>query len=312
MAATKTAEKKSKPRPKSEPAPVQAHSAHTVASPEEAIAAAHKQAYNNEHPQKAFEHFRPLAEKVSTADLSVFTGEPLVMRANIKTAFDILAPHLTKAVARLHTPNLHEIFELPSLVMGLSYAATRVPTTKLSEGEIDRMLAEGAPWREMMFLYLRAVSHPFLNLVPAERVNGIIEGKGKLDKAQDFVALAGVFAEFQERLKGKHPFPEDKLDLLSSLGGALVLSMRSGRAPKEAPKRTPESILRDQMASLVVDRYDDLQVIAAVALGKRRADELLPALRSTAGLSLSSDDAEPVEDAADATASPAAPAQKPA
>jgi hypothetical protein len=76
-----------------------------------------------------------------------------------------------------------------------------------------------------------------------------------------------------------------------TLPGALVQQMRHGRANKEAPKRTQESILRDQMASLVADRYDDLQVIAAVALGKRKADELLPALRSTAGLAVAEEPA---------------------
>ncbi len=34
---------------------------------------------------------------------------------------------------------------------------------------------------------------------------------------------------------------------------------------------------------MVVDRYDHLQVLATIALGKRKADELLPALRSSVG-----------------------------
>lgn len=38
------------------------------------------------------------------------------------------------------------------------------------------------------------------------------------------------------------------------------------------------------MAALVTDRCDHLQVLAAVALGKRKADEFLPALRSVVGL----------------------------
>ncbi len=53
-----------------------------------------------------------------------------------------------------------------------------------------------------------------------------------------------------------------------------------GNAPAPIAKRTPESILRDQFAALVEDRYDHLQVIATVALGKRGADALLPALRT--------------------------------
>jgi hypothetical protein len=47
-------------------------------------------------------------------------------------------------------------------------------------------------------------------------------------------------------------------------------------------KRSSESILRDQFALLVAERYDQLLVMTAIALGKREADELLPALRSSA------------------------------
>jgi hypothetical protein len=59
--------------------------------------------------------------------------------------------------------------------------------------------------------------------------------------------------------------------------------VRPGNAIVEVAKRSKESILRDQLASLVVDRYDHLQVLATIALGKRKADELLPALRSSVG-----------------------------
>ena len=92
-----------------------------------------------------------------------------------------------------------------------------------------------------------------------------------------------MLAEFGPALSGKHPFPDDKLDLLSTLGGTLVQNIRPGNAIAEIAKRSRESILRDQFASLVVERYDQLQVLAAVALGKRKADELLPALRSAVG-----------------------------
>jgi hypothetical protein len=256
-------------------------------SPEALIEAARAAAFNDEAPQHAFEHFRPLAEKVPTADLPVFTGQPLLLRANIKAALALLEPHPPAAVGKLREPKLQEVFELSSLVMALEFAGGRVPIAKLSAGEIDKMLTEGAPWRELMLSFLEVASHPLLNLLPAERVAKVRAGKGKLDKAQDFVALPGLFAEFKGALEGKHPFPGDKLDLLATLGGTLVQQVKPGRAMTEVAKRTSEAILRDQLAALVAERYDDLQVLAAVALGKRKADELLPALRSAVGSSTS-------------------------
>lgn len=271
-------------------------------SPEAIIAEAKAKAFTDESPERAFAHFRPLAEKVPAADLPLFTGQPLLMRANIRTALQAVDPHLPAAVSKLRDPRLTEVFELPSLVMALEFAAGRVPVAKLGAGEIDRMLAEGAPWRDLMLTYLEVASHPLVGLLPRERVAAVRAGQGKLDKAQDFVALPGLFAEFGAALAGKHPFPADKLDLMATLGGALVQQVRPARAITEAPKRTVESILRDQLAALVTERYDHLQVLAAVALGKRKADELLPALRSAVGLG---GPAAPEQPAPEQPASPA-------
>jgi hypothetical protein len=157
-----------------------------------------------------------------------------------------------------------------------------VPVAKLSTGEIQAMLDEGAPWREVMLRYLEVVSHPVLGLLPENRVRAIRQGTGKLDKARDFVAIAGMFAEYEAALAGKHPFDKAQLDRLATLGGALVQQLVPGGAPAPVPKRTAEAILRDQFAALVEDRYDHLQVLATVALGKRRADALVPALRTIA------------------------------
>lgn len=78
------------------------------------------------------------------------------------------------------------------------------------------------------------------------------------------MALPGLFAEFAAQIQGKHPFPADKLDLLATLGGVLVQNVKPSRA-----------------------------LLATVALGKRKADELLPALRSAVFLGASGDSAEP-------------------
>jgi hypothetical protein len=116
---------------------------------------------------------------------------------------------------------------------------------------------------------------------------------GKLDQARDFVAIPGLFAEFAAGLDGKHPFADERIAELGALGSELVAQLRPGRAPIEPTKRSPESILRDQFASLVVDAYDQLQVMAALALGKRKADELLPALHSALAIVEASAAAQP-------------------
>lgn len=264
---------------KNKPAP-HAAKGPDLAAAAKVVAAARAAAFTDESPQRAFAHFRPLAEKVPTDGLPVFAAQPMLVRSNVIAALAALEPHLVTVAAQLATAKLRDIFELPSLVMALDFAVGRVPVAKLSAGEIDKMLADGGPWRELMLSYLEVAAHPLLDLLPRARVAAVRAGSGKLDKARDFVALAGLFAEFGDALKDKHPFPADKIDWLATLGGTLVQQIRPGRAVAQVAKRSAEAILRDQLAALVVERYDHLQVLAGVAVGRRNADELLPALRS--------------------------------
>jgi hypothetical protein len=275
---------------------------------EKVVAAARAAAFTDESPPRAFAHFRPLAEEVPTDGLPVFAAQPMLVRANVSAALEAIEPHLVAIAAKLVDAKLQEIFELPSLVMALDFAAGRVPVAKLGAGEIDKLLAEGGPWRELMLSYLEVAAHPLLDLLPRERVAAVRAGTGKLDKARDFVALAGLFTEFGDVLKDKHPFPADKIDWLASLGGTLVQQIRPGKAVAQIAKRGPEAILRDQLGALVVERYDHLQVLAGVAVGRRNADELLPALRSAAVSPVAV--VEPVDATADAEPAPA-PAKRP-
>ena len=249
-------------------------------TPEELIAGAKTAAFESDDPAKAFEHFRALAEAVSTDELPVFTGQPLVMLANIKRALEAIEHHLPAAVARLRDARLQGIFELPALTLGLSLAANRVPGSKLSSGEIESLFGEVSNTRLLTLDYLEVVSNPQLGLVPAERVRTIREGTGKIDKAEDFVAIASLFREFAGPLTGKHPFSPEMLTRMGEVGAALLGQLKPGAAAVAAPKRTPESLLRDQFAQLVADRYDDLEVLTAVAVGRRKANDLLPNLRS--------------------------------
>ena len=95
------------------------------------------------------------------------------------------------------------------------------------------------------------------------------------------MTLPSVFVEFASALEGKHPFSSAQLARLGELGNALVASIRPKNAPLPATTRTPEAILRDQLARLVEDRYDSLGVALTVAVGRRKADEMLPALRAS-------------------------------
>lgn len=254
-----------------------------------------KAPFSTTSPEEAFAHFRALAAAVPKTDLTVFTGQPMLMHANVKTALAMVGDALDAAAAKLKDARVAEVRELPSLILALDFAQGRVPVVQLSAKDIERMLREGGPWREVLLNYLEVVSSPLVGLVPAERVAAIRAGHGKLDAARDFVAITGLFTEFAGALAGKHPFPQDKIDALGTLGAALLQEIKPGRAAAPVGARSEESILRDQFARLVEDRFEHLQLLATIALGKKGASAL-PALRSAVAVGSTGDTAadEPV------------------
>lgn len=246
------------------------------------LAEARARAYTSLAPAEAFAHFRPQAEAIPAEGVALFKGVPLLMLANVQAALAVLTPELPTAVRLLRAPRVVDVLELPSLVMGLEFASQRVPSAAPSAGDIDRMLEEGSPWRALALDFLEVLANPLVNLVPAERVKAIREGHGKLDRAQDFVAIAGVFQEFAPALVGKNPIPAAGIARLGELGATLLQALKPGNARRSPTTRAPEAVLRDQFAALVEARYDHLRVIATVVFGAARAGELLPALRSAA------------------------------
>lgn len=244
------------------------------------VAAARAAACVTSDAHEAFEHFRPLAEAVPAKGLAPLNCSPFVMLANVNAALTLLEPHLGAVVAALNNPPLREVFELPSLLLALGFAARRVPARPLSRGEIARLLAEGRPLREVTLGYLEVASHPHLKLVPAERVRAVREGSGNLDLAMDFTAIAMIFTEYREALAGKHPFSDATLSRLNEIGNVLYQRIRPGNAIAPAKKRPPEAVLRDQFAALVDARYDQLLVMASSALGPSEVGRRFPALRS--------------------------------
>lgn len=245
------------------------------------VAAARAGAFVDTAPARCFEHFRPLAEAVPTDGLTPFRGAPLVMHGNVKRALVAVEPGLPVAAARLRAPRIQEVYELPSLVLGLQFAAGRVPGAALSQGEVGALLAEQTPWRRLTMAYLDVVSDPLIGLVPRDRVTKIREGNGPLDRAEDFVAIDGVFTEFAGALAGKHPFSAAQLARLADVGAALLQQMRPGNAPKEERTRGPEATLRDQFAALVTARFEHLLELATLGLGRAKAEAEVPALHAT-------------------------------
>lgn len=277
------------------------------------IAEARARAFDHVSPDRCFAHFRPLAESIPAAEVAVFRGAPLVMLANVKQALAAAEPALPQAVSMLRDPRLEDVFELPAVVLGLQHAAARVPGAALSSGQISALLAEQSPWRLLMLDQLDVLASPQIGLVPAERVAAIRAGSGSLDRAEDFVAVAGLYREYGPAIAGRHPFTAAHLDRIAEVGAALLQHMRPGNAPKAPAERSPEAQLRDRFGALVTQRYAHLLMLASVGFGTAKADAVMPSLHGVARAARARDvEAKKPEERPAAPAAPSRPSAAPA
>lgn len=242
------------------------------------IAEARDRAFDHTSPERCFAHFRPLAEAIPPGEVTVFRGTPLVMLANVKQALTAVEPALPKAASMLRDPRIEDALELPAVILGLQHAAARVPGAALSSGQISSLLAEQSPWRLLMLDQLDVLASPQIGLVPAARVAAIRAGSGPLDRAEDFVAVAGLYSEYESAIAGRHPFTAAQLDRIAEVGATLLQHMRPGNAPKAPTERGPEAQLCDRFGALATQRYAHLLMLASVGFGTATADAVMPSL----------------------------------
>ena len=212
----------------------------------------------------AFEHFVPVVSAFAAADVPVARGkDPSLAQHNVGVGCDVMAPHLDAVASKLPGGvTVTELRELPTLMLALVYARGRVGHAPPSG--IEERLAQVSAPRDQTLRYLEVAADR--GLVPAGRVEAIRAGTGKLDKARDCVAIAGMFAEYAATLAGKHPFSAAELDLLATHGAWLVAHLKPVGA-KDPFERAPEALLVDRFWKEVERRYDALRLAAAHVFG---------------------------------------------
>ena len=234
-------------------------------------------------PRVAWEHFRPAAQRVDANNLQHFRFDVHVAMHNVSVGLASVEPLFETLVAKAPQTAVGELLELPSLGLALSFAIGRCPTPNVpSKGDIAAKLAAITEPREVTVGFLRLFAQVHPDKLPVGRVAVFGVQKGPLGMASDAVQAAGMFHEFESVLDGKHPFDARYLSDMATAGAWLITALKPGRAVKRTAPRTPESIERDQFASLFEARHDALRTAGVVLFGIRNVDERVPPLYSAA------------------------------
>lgn len=228
-------------------------------------------------PAAAFKHFAGLVQSTPVSDLEPWNADAETVRVNVGRAVDAITPHLEIAADALPQLKVHELQELPSLALALTFAADSVYAPG-SNNEIRERQARLRPARSQALRYLEIVAE--LGLVPDKRIREIRAGRGPIDDARDGVAIAAIFAEHADVLAGKHPFSDAFLKQIAEDGNWLLDNILPSGATPDKPVKSPQSLIRDQLWTEVVRRYDELYKAGVAVWGLRRVDDRIPAIQS--------------------------------
>ena len=233
----------------------------------------------SEDSEACFKHFSALVAATPADALEPYNADPDIVRVNIVRAVDAVRGHLDHVAKALPLVNIAELLELPSLALAFGFGADKV-FTAASRQEIRAHQATLRPARSLTLRYLEIVGE--LGLVPADHVQNIRAGKGALDEARDGVAVVATFNTYDKALAGKHPFTAETLAKLAEDGNWLIKALLPTGAKQGKAGTNPDVLVRDQLWTEVVRRYDVLYQAGMVIWGRRKVDAHLPALQTRA------------------------------
>ncbi|WP_437760430.1 hypothetical protein [Sorangium sp. So ce1389] len=240
-----------------------------------------------------YKRFAPLAAELPDRDVEVCRADVRIAFANVKRGVQAACADPARIRRALPELPLDDVLALPDLGRALIFAATRVTAKPASSGEIDAKLKIVTELREPMLTLAETLAKR--GLLPKDVVAEIRAGTGKYDLASDGMALAHLYQEHADALRGKHPFTQEEFDQLREASEWLLDTLTPEGARRPATKQRGEAEnMRDRLWTLLVRRYADLRKIAYYFHGDAFED-VAPKLQSRLSSSAAADVAEEIE-----------------
>jgi hypothetical protein len=230
--------------------------------------------------KEAYEHFLPAAQKLPAADLLDFKADAALALHNVQVGVAAVLADETSLKRELPGVKVTELAELPRLAQAVVFAALQVNRDAGSDGTIAALLARAYHVRKKLLAAALALAEA--ELVPKADVLAIQAGRGRLDAANDCVALAALFDKHAHAVKSKSPVSASDLTEASEVGSELqtLLKPRAAGRDRAAPAAVAAAAeARDRLWTLLVARHDWLWRVGAWLFG-RDVDERVPALQS--------------------------------
>lgn len=239
----------------------------------------HAAPFLTQDPEAAYTHFLSQAEAVAPGSERRLSVESSLARHNVDVGVAYFVSIEADIVAAMPACPVNRYEELPSLALALMFACDQV-VERASDGEIHRRLNECGRLRAPMLKMLEVLADPIVGIADSTIVKDIRAGTGPMDKARDAVNIAAYFRRLGPAAAGKHPFSEEQIRALAEHGHWLIPQLTPGNAVVPTEEANPAMRIRDQLWTLLWDRYDQLRGAVAAVCGLYALDEHVPPLGS--------------------------------
>jgi hypothetical protein len=220
------------------------------------------------------EHFRSQAERVDARDVIVCRFDLAIAQHNCGALVRALERHRAEVTELLasavgakilgKTISPDDLFSLPQLAEATAYAATQEPPEG-PNAALQDLLPKASASRSLLLDGARALRHRHEAI--AKALPDIEANSGKLDIANDCIALAALFGTHWATIHDQTPVTEADVRTADERGRGLrgMIKPKGGvDSADAAPDANAWADLRDRLWTLQVQRFDIADRIAGL------------------------------------------------
>lgn len=145
-----------------------------------------------------------------------------------------------------------------------------------SDDAVQRLVAEATSLRRSLLLAADALAdRALIDDTPLQQIR---QGQGRIDLANDLVALAALFRTAWDRIEGKTAITREDIDRAAALGMQLLAALGAQRSPSQT-EATQAADMRVRAFSLLVHAYDEnRRALTYLRWHEDDADDIAPSL----------------------------------
>jgi hypothetical protein len=222
--------------------------------------------------QAAYDLFLPAAQKLPADKLSEYRADPQLAYQNVKRGAANVLTELARIKKELPLADIESVRTLPQVTQALIFSALQVNRDAGSPGTIEGLLNRAHPVRRKLLKAAEALVES--SVIPDADLTPIRPGRGKVDTANDCVALAALFRKHEKKTAGKTAITAADIAEADEAGSKLQTLLKTKGTPADnrpAPALATAVDIRNRFWTLVEERHDHLWRIGAWLWGHATA-----------------------------------------